>query len=159
MTDEQEKPQRAFKVEDRRRFSETGDLRAPETSASDPTEEPAAAPSTPQPDAAPEHARTAPGHGVDDVGYGIGEGKGEPVITFATFVLSLSTQALAHLGEIPDPIDHSTRVDLSAARQIIDIIAMLRDKTRGNLDEAEKALLENALYDLRMRYVELAQQR
>jgi uncharacterized protein DUF1844 len=74
-------------------------------------------------------------------------------------VISLSTQALAHLGEMPNPIDGTTRVDLNASRQIIDIIAMLRDKTKGNLDDAESALVDDALYDLRMKYVERAQRR
>ena len=67
--------------------------------------------------------------------------------------------ALAHLGEMPNPVDGTTRVDLEAARQIIDIVAMLRDKTKGNLDEAENALLDDALYDLRMKYVERARGR
>jgi hypothetical protein len=82
-----------------------------------------------------------------------------PEITFASFVFSLSTQALVHLGEIPDPADGSTHVNLEGARQIIDILAILKEKTAGNLDPAENALLENALYDLRMRYVERARGR
>jgi hypothetical protein len=57
---------------------------------------------------------------------------------------------------MPNPVDGTTRVDLVAARQIIDIIGMLRDKTQGNLDDAERALLDDALYDLRMKYVERA---
>jgi hypothetical protein len=144
MIDEEEKPQRAFKVEDRRRFSESGEPRGPEDAA-------AAPPPTPPRAEAPVEERYE-AHTAD-------AGAAEHEINFATFVLSLSTQALAHLGEIPDPIDRSKRVDLHAARQIIDIIGMLRDKTRGNLDEAENALLENALYDLRMRYVDLTQRR
>lgn len=80
-------------------------------------------------------------------------------INFSTFVLSLSTQALAHLGEIPDPIDNTTRVDLAAARQLIDILAMLQEKTAGNLDPSEAEFLEHALYDLRMRFVDQTQKR
>jgi Domain of unknown function (DUF1844) len=145
MSNDEEKPQRAFKVEDRRRFSETGEPRGPEP---EPAEPPPGEPSaTPPAGDAPQLAESYAADGDE-----------EAEINFATFVLSLSTQALALLGEIPDPIDRSTRVDLAAARQIIDIIAMLQDKTRGNLEEAENALLENALYDLRMRYVNLVQQ-
>jgi hypothetical protein len=143
MVDEEEKPQRAFKVEDRRRFSESGEPRAAEEAPRD---------------AAATASTTSPfAESIPDPALEAEEEAQE--INFATFVLSLSTQALAHLGEIPDPVDRSSRVDLFAARQIIDIIGMLRDKTRGNLDEAENALLENALYDLRMRYVDLAQRR
>jgi hypothetical protein len=77
-------------------------------------------------------------------------------LNFAAFVISLSTQALAQLGEIPDPVQGTVRVELNAARQMIDILVILRDKTKGNLDSAEKALLDSALYDLRMKYVEKA---
>lgn len=83
----------------------------------------------------------------------------ETDINFSTFVLSLSTQALAHLGEIPDPIDNTTRADLVAARHFIDILAMLQEKTAGNLDRSEAEILEHALYDLRMRFVDHSQRR
>jgi hypothetical protein len=66
----------------------------------------------------------------------------------------LSAQALAHLGEIPDPMHQAVRIDLEAARQVIDILGLLREKTKGNLDSAESPLLESVLYDLRMKYVE-----
>jgi hypothetical protein len=78
----------------------------------------------------------------------------EPV-TFSTFVLGLSTQALLHLGEIPNPVTRKLETDLDAARQLIDILGMLAQKTRNNLEPGEQSLLESALYDLRMRYVEL----
>jgi len=76
-------------------------------------------------------------------------------VTFSTFVLGLSTQALVHLGEIADPATSQTSTDLVAAKHVIDILGMLEAKTRGNLDEAEHGLVESMLYDLRMRYVEL----
>lgn len=79
---------------------------------------------------------------------------GEPV-TFSTFVLGLSTQALLHLGEIASPLDGKVEQDLPAAKHVIDILGILRDKTRSNLEEAEERLLDSMLYDLRMRYVEL----
>jgi len=131
----------SFKVQDRRRFSATGEAR--EDVVEERTDEPAA----PTPSAAP-LAGEAPS-----------EAGPSPEITFASFVFSLSTQALVHLGEIPDPADGTSHVNLDAARQIIDIVAILKEKTVGNLDAAEAALLENALYDLRMRYVERAQGR
>ena len=87
---------------------------------------------------------------------GVGAPRDEPV-TFSTFVLGLSTQALLHLGEIPDPVTRATELDLAAAKQVIDILGILREKTRNNLEVGEDSLLESALYDLRMRYVELVQ--
>ena len=83
-------------------------------------------------------------------------GRPLPEITLSTFVLSLSTQGLMHLGEIPNPIDKAVRQDLTAAKQIIDILGLLREKTKGNLDESEEALFDDILYDLRMRYVDLS---
>ena len=79
-------------------------------------------------------------------------------VTFSTFVLSLSTQALVHLGEIADPASGQVSTDLVAAKQIIDILGVLETKTKGNLDQAEQGLVESMLYDLRMRYVELMRQ-
>jgi hypothetical protein len=126
--DEKEAP-RSFKVDDRRRFSDTGEARPLE---------PAAAPESDRP-ARPDRAPVEP----------------SPLdINFSTFVISLSTQVLVHLGEIPNPIDAQTAVDLGAAKQLIDILGMLKDKTRGNLDASESSLLEGILYDLRLRYVE-----
>ncbi len=76
-----------------------------------------------------------------------------PEIDFASFVFSLSTSALLHLGEVPDPITGKTEKDLPLAKQTIDILGMLQDKTRGNLTPDEGKLLENLLADLRWRYV------
>ena len=141
--DEDREGQRGFTVKDRRRFSETGDVResdaapSPEPEAPPPTVSRPASPPEAGPAAAPE-----PG------------GPTEPV-TFSTFVLGLSTQALLHLGEIPNPVTRTVETDLEAARQVIDILGMLADKTRNNLEPGEQSLLESALYDLRMRYVEL----
>jgi hypothetical protein len=80
-------------------------------------------------------------------------------INFSTFVISLSTQALMHLGEIPSPLTGNVERDFAVAKQMIDILGMLRDKSRGNLDEQEARLMEDVLYDLRMRYVEVIKQK
>ncbi len=77
-----------------------------------------------------------------------------PDIDFATFVLSLGSSALVNLGEIPDPQTGKPERDLVMAKQTIDILAMLQEKTRGNLDEAETKLLQGLLYDLRVKYVD-----
>ncbi len=76
-----------------------------------------------------------------------------PEVTFSTFVASLSTAALYHLGEIADPATGESTKDLTLARHTIDTLKMLQEKTVGNLEEEEKGLLENILYDLRLRYV------
>ena len=76
--------------------------------------------------------------------------------SFGTLLISLSTQALMHLGEIPDLEGGDARRDLAAARHIIDLIAVLERKTAGNLDADEAALLERILYDLRMRFVAIS---
>ena len=132
MADDKEE-RRGFQVKDRRRFSDSGEARpdvAEETA--EPPPRPAAAES-----AAPEAAPAD-----------------EPV-TFSTFVLGLSTQALLHLGEIPNPMTHALERDLGAAKHVIDILGILQEKTRSNLEPGEESLLDSVLYDLRMRYVEL----
>ena len=79
-------------------------------------------------------------------------------ITFTGFVLSLATTAAVHFGDIADP-HTGQRADpnLEAAQQMIDIIAMLQEKTRGNLIEPEERLVDDLLYELRMRYVQARQ--
>jgi hypothetical protein len=81
-----------------------------------------------------------------------------PEIDFATFVLSLGSNALVNLGEMPDG-DGRTDRNLPLARQTIDILAMLQEKTRGNLTEAEAKLVESLLYDLRVKYVDARKQK
>ena len=66
---------------------------------------------------------------------------------------------LLHLGEIPNPVTGTVEPDLDAAKQVIDILGMLREKTRNNLEPGEESLLDSVLYDLRMRYVELVRQK
>ena len=132
--DEDSEQRRGFQVKDRRRFSDTGEARA---------EAEAAAPSPPASEAPASGESPAPGPAAD------------APVTFSSFLLGLSTQALLLLGEILDPTTHALDRDLPAAKQVIDILGILRDKTRNNLEPGEQALLDSVLYDLRMRYVEL----
>ena len=76
-----------------------------------------------------------------------------PEINFSTFIFSLSSSALFHFGEIPDPSSGTKEKNLPMAKHTIDILGMLEEKTKGNLAPDEEQLLENILYDLRMRYV------
>ncbi len=77
-----------------------------------------------------------------------------PEINFSNFILSLSTSALVQLGELPDPISKKKQKNLPFAKQTIDILEILKDKTKGNLEKNEEMLLDNLLYDLRMKYVQ-----
>ena len=76
-----------------------------------------------------------------------------PEITFPSLLLSLSTSALIQLGEIQDPLSKETVKNLPLAKQTIDLIGMLKEKTKGNLTSDEETLVENMLYDLKLRYV------
>ena len=76
-----------------------------------------------------------------------------PEINFPTFVVSLNASALLHLGAIEDPTTGQKTKNLSMAKQTIDILSMLEEKTAGNLNNEEKNLLKNILYDLRLMYV------
>ena len=75
-------------------------------------------------------------------------------IDFATFVLSLSTSAMVHLGAVPDPERQKPERNLPLAKQTIDILGLLKEKTRGNLTPEEARLLDELLFDLRMRYLD-----
>jgi hypothetical protein len=81
-----------------------------------------------------------------------------PPMDFSTFVLSLSSSAMVNLGQVPAPGESKTIVDLTAAKQIIDILGILEEKTRGNLDESEQKLITSLLYDLRVQYVDAQNQ-
>lgn len=76
-----------------------------------------------------------------------------PTINFATFIFSLNSSALVQLGLMEDPMTGEKTKNLPLARQTIDIIAMLEEKTRGNLEADEAAMIKNMLYDLRILYV------
>lgn len=134
MTDQQD--DRGFQVRDRRRFTESGEVR--DEGETEPKAE------SPAPAAPSEPATESPGVGGEDL----------PPITFSAFLMSLSSQALMCLGELEqEGHEGHSHVDLAAARELIDILGMLKEKTRGNLDPTESGLLEGVLYDLRMRYV------
>ena len=142
MADEESKQAgKGFTVQDRRRFSpETGEVRedAPEQQAET------------QPKAS-EERREPSGFSAS--------AEALPEINFSTFVIGLSTQALMHLGEIANPMSGKVEIDVPTAKQMIDILALLKDKTRGNLNASEDRLMEDILFDLRMKYVEAVKKR
>jgi len=75
-------------------------------------------------------------------------------IDFSTHVLSLASSAMVALGTMHAPGDKPLEVDLEAAKYLIDVLGMLEEKTKGNLDESETKLLQSLLYDLRVAYVD-----
>jgi hypothetical protein len=74
-------------------------------------------------------------------------------IDFSTFIMSLTSSAFYHLGDIADPETGKTETNLPAVHQTIDMLTMLRGKTQGNLNEEENKLLEQLIYELQMKYV------
>lgn len=77
-----------------------------------------------------------------------------PQLDFSTFVLSMSSSALVHLGDVPEPESGRIVKNIPAAKQTIDILCMLESKTRGNLTDQESRLLRDMLFELRMKYVQ-----
>ena len=133
----EEESGKGFTVQDRRRFSpETGEAREDSRENRDTSQVESAA-------SQPEAEHDAP-QAQEPL----------PAINFSTFIISLSTQALMQLGEIADPLSGKVNKDIPVAKQMIDIIGMLRDKTKGNLNAGEDRLTEDILFDLRMKYVE-----
>jgi hypothetical protein len=88
-----------------------------------------------------------------------GEREGDealPGLDFSTFVLSLSHSALVHLGDAPSPEGNVSERNLPLARQTIDLLAILQEKTKNNLTGEEERLLDQVLFDLRLRFVEVS---
>jgi len=76
-----------------------------------------------------------------------------PKLDFSTFVMSLSSSAMMHLGEIPEPESGVQQENLPMAKQTIDLLSLLEEKTTGNLSADENRLLKDILFELRMKYV------
>ncbi|MDA2910590.1 DUF1844 domain-containing protein [Nitrospiraceae bacterium AH_259_D15_M11_P09] len=79
-----------------------------------------------------------------------------PPVTFASFVFSLGTSAMMLMGEQLDPQQGTLPVNLPQAKEVIDILSMLESKTKSNLTADEQAVLQDMLYALRMKYVDMA---
>lgn len=136
MSEEEKQQDKGFTVQDRRRFSpETGEAQenAPEIK---------------------EEAKPVAAAANPTAGAGEAPADELPEIDFSTFVISLSTQALFHLGEIANPQSGQPEVDIPVAKQMIDILGMLQEKTKNNLTPNESRLMGDILFDLRMKYVE-----
>lgn len=143
-----------FQIKDRRRFTEDGERRpSPEGPSSAGAAHGASGGSST--DRSPQTA--GPGEGTrkdKDQESRSTPPRDLPEVNFSTFIFSLSSSTLIHLGLVPDPATGKHTVDLPLAKQTIDILNMLKEKTRGNLTHDESKLMENLVYDLKMRYVE-----
>jgi hypothetical protein len=131
---------KGFVVKDRRLFDESGAARQEEVKPAE-AKKPEAP--RPEPSPSPTAEQTAPGKEQGPL----------PEVDFAGFILSLSTTAMYHFGDFPDPVTKAASRNLPAAKQTIDLLSILKTKTEGNLAEDEKQLLEGVLYELRMRFV------
>ena len=127
---------RGFVIKDRRQFTSEGAAREQAEEKTEKTE-PKAEQAKPQPEKAEAQRKRPP----------------LPEVTFSTFILSLVSSALVNMGEAPDPGTGATSIDLVLAKHTIDMIAMIKEKTKGNLSDDEQAMIDSVLYDLRMRYV------
>jgi uncharacterized protein DUF1844 len=79
----------------------------------------------------------------------------EPALSFTAFVLSLASTAAIHFGDLPDPVTgEAVEQNLAGAAQMIEILALLDQKTRGNLTAEERQVLEQVLYELRLRFID-----
>jgi hypothetical protein len=122
--------EKGFVIKDRRSFDDKGDLKekgaAEEKAKEEPKEEPKKT-----------ETETLP----------------LPEVNFSSLILSLSSTAFLHFGEIPDPGTGEKKKDLALAKHAIDTVAMLKEKTEGNLTDEEKQFIENILTDLRWHFV------
>jgi hypothetical protein len=134
MSKEQE--DQGFRVTDKRLFNETGE---PRRDAAEPPREKQA---EPRPTAPPADA-AEPGQQEREAG----------TIDFPSYILSYYTQGLVLLGEVPNPYTGKKEEETQAARHTIDILALLQEKTRGNLTPDEGRLLEDVLGELRLKYL------
>lgn len=134
--------EKGFVIKDRRHFTQEGEV----TEQKEETAQTARESGRPQSEPGPEAGGAGQKAECDDT-------PPLPELNFSTFVFSLSTSALFHLGELPDPNTKQVCRNLPLAKQTIDILVMLKEKTVGNLDEEEDKLLTNLLYELRMKYV------
>ena len=90
---------------------------------------------------------------AEDLSSGTEEGQNFQ-IDFSTFIFSLTSSAFYNLGDMPDPMTGKTETNLPAVQQTIDMLGMLKEKTKGNLSPEETKLMEQMIYELQIKYVE-----
>lgn len=148
----EKKSQEPIKVTDRRIFTADGDIRDEYRESIKPGE--AQPPAAPAPPPAVETAQPAPAPSAPETKKPQREPGENPETPFTIFLESLIYSAYASLGMVQNPYQPKQSVDLPSARQMIDIVSMLAEKTKGNLDPDEKAFLETHIAQLRLAYVQ-----
>lgn len=139
-----------FKVADRRKFNADGSLKEGVEIVPEPATEPKPAPTAPETPPAPSAVEeNKPAADSDEV-----PGADDPA-SFINFLSTLATNAAASLGAMPHPATGQVSLDLDGAKYWLDILAMLKEKTKGNLHPKEEKLFEGLLRDMRMQYVHL----
>ncbi len=150
MDDEREEQQQGrFKVTDRRQFTSEGETREEEPEQPAPAQQPP--PKAQQP--SPKEQQPPPKASQAEAASRSSQQDSSQGVDFASFLLSLATTGMVHLGEIPEPSTGQKSEDLEGARQMIEILDILKEKTEGNLSGEESKLLENLLYELRMKFL------
>jgi hypothetical protein len=153
---EEEQEKKGFRIVDKRRFNSEGEARADAPERPEPPARPAAPPRQAPPPAQGQRADARGGPPPADQPPSRREQRSEGM-DFISFVASLATQALAALGALPEARAQGMPVSIEMAREYIEIIAMLQEKTRGNLSREEDAALQRVMTELRMVYVEVTQ--
>ena len=144
----EEQEGKGFVVSDKRLFSPSGE-RITETSTPEPAEPTAPTPPRQEEPAAAQRPQTPPTEAAP---------QDLPPVDFASFVMMLTNNVMMFLGQVPNPLTQQPQVDLAQAQHTIDIIMMLREKTRGNLTAEEDRFLQELLPQLQMAYVQARQQ-
>jgi hypothetical protein len=144
-----------FKVSDRRKFNPDGSLKEGVSIEQEPPkEEPKAAPRSERSTAEPQQQPVSAAATEDVAEEGDIPGADDPA-SFVNFLSTIATNAAAALGAVPHPATGKRTLDLDTGKYWLDVIGMLRDKTKGNLHKEESRLLDGLLADLRMQYVQL----
>ena len=159
-TNQSDQQGKGFAVHDKRKV---GKEAAPEAELSSPgqpaeqagiaQEHPATTPSMPETETPDLGGREKEEQRPEPQTHAPGGEHGYMPLTLVTFIMSLSTSALIYLGQVPDPVSGKTITDPVGARQTIDLISLLREKTKGNLTPDEESFIDGILYDLRMLFV------
>ena len=139
--EEEENETSHFTITDRRQFTSEGEVRQESETESQPSEAPPPQVEDPPPQV---QGEKLPETAEEDTQEGM---------NFSSFLLSLATTGMVHLGEIPEPTTGQKLENLEAAGQMIDILGILKEKTEGNLLSEESQLLKNLLYELRMKFL------
>jgi hypothetical protein len=142
---------KGFVVKDRRRFKDGVDDRDSDRAGQE--DQRPAEPEAAEDQKGPAEPASTDSPGPADESEPFGPETPIPELTFMDFIVSLSSSVAVHLGLVADPTTGRTDRNLALAKQTIDLLALLQEKTRGNLTEEEEKLFQSILFDLRLQFV------